>query len=140
MGTPALIGIIEPDKTITAVRCNYDGYVSHAGKMLVENFDTEEKVRELFSYGDMSAIGAKIGTKHDFKSHHAGNGEMCLFYGRDRGEENVDALHYSSKVMLVREGEGYNYIFNPETNCWVCFGYTGRKLSLTKLYKEKVGA
>ena len=129
MGTRSTIGVLNTDGSVTAVYCHWDGYPEHNGKILMENYTTEEKVRELIGFGSISSLGAKIGEQHPFskfelkqeapdfdelmamyaKSESEG---WTTFYGRDRGESDVRANTYDNVEQFVSEfGEEYNYLF-----------------------------
>ena len=54
MATRSTIGVLNTDGSVTAVYCHWDGYPEHNGKILIENYTTEEKVRELISFGSIS--------------------------------------------------------------------------------------
>lgn len=121
MATRSRIGIHNEDGTVTSIYCHWDGYTSNNGRILMEHYATEERVRELMALGDLSSLGPEIGVKHPFhnpngygtpaydeweKQHHG----MCTSYVRDRGETNAVA-----KTVPSGEFEGlfeeYNYLF-----------------------------
>ena len=54
MGTRSLIGKQLKDGSILGVYCHYDGYPEFNGRILRDNFDTEDKVNKLIDGGDMS--------------------------------------------------------------------------------------
>ena len=129
MATRSTIGILNTDGSVTAVYCHWDGYPEHNGKILIENYTTEEKVRELIGLGSISSLGAKIGEQHPFsklelkqeapdfdelmalyaKSEAAG---WTTFYGRDRGEPNCVPNIFPNVADFVNEfSEEYNYLF-----------------------------
>ena len=120
MATRSTIGIINLDNTVTAVYCHWDGYPEYNGTLLVENYDTADKVRDLLALGSISSLGEKIGEKHPFSKFELKDGEvydeaaykgMTTFYGRDRGETDVEARTFSDPTEFVREfGEEYNYL------------------------------
>ena len=129
MATRSTIGVLNTDGSVSAVYCHWDGYPEHNGKILMENYTTEEKVRELIGFGSISSLGAKIGEQHPFskfeikqeapdfdelmamyaKSESEG---WTTFYGRDRRETDVRANTYDNVEQFVSEfGEEYNYLF-----------------------------
>lgn len=55
MATNANIGYIEND-TITYTYLHYDGYPEHVGKMLYEEHNTTDKVKELVGLGYLESI------------------------------------------------------------------------------------
>jgi hypothetical protein len=129
MATRSTIGVLNTDGSVTAVYCHWDGYPEHNGKILIENYTTEEKVRELIGLGSISSLGASIGEQHPFskfelkeeapdfdelmalyaKSQSEG---WTTFYGRDRGETDVNANTFPNVAEFVKEfSEEYNYLF-----------------------------
>ena len=75
------------------IYCHSDGYLEYTGKILNEHYNSEDKVDELLSYGDLSIINENIGEKLDvsFNDYTAfANKKQCRFYMRDRGEKNKE--------------------------------------------------
>ena len=108
MSTRPRIGIQNLNGTITAVYCHYDGYVDHHGPILTEAYSTTEKVQELLGYGSISILDHTIGEKCAFDNCPDG---QCLFYGRDRGEEDVAADTYAGLPDLLEDTEEFTYLF-----------------------------
>jgi len=121
MATRGRIGIHNEDGTVTSIYCHWDNYTAHNGRILLEHYSTEERVRELMELGNLSSLGEEIGEKHPFdnphrygtpaaeewlKQHHG----MCTAYGRDRGE--TDAVAETVPSGEFEElFEEYNYLF-----------------------------
>jgi hypothetical protein len=123
MGTRSTIAIQNEDGTVTGIYCHWDGYLSHNGRILEENYTTEESVRELIDLGDLSSLGETIGTKHDF---NAAPRNECNAYGRDRGEINIDAQTCASWSALINDfGQEYDYLFVPGKG-WLVRYFEGR--------------
>ena len=84
----------------TGIYCGHDSYLSGLGKVLEENYTTEEKVRELISMGGASSIYSTI--------------EESDFYCRD-AHEDLDIEEYESDEELKKEGHDifceYMYLF-----------------------------
>ena len=113
MGTRSTIAIQNADGTVTGIYCHWDGYLSHNGRILAENYTTEESVRELIALGDLSSLGETIGEKVDFDDYDPHEGQ-CVAYGRDRGEINIEAQTYASwSELLDAFGQSYDYLFVP---------------------------
>ena len=109
MGTRSTIAIENDNGTVTGIYCHWDGYVEHNGRILVENYTTEEAVRELIALGDLSSLGETVGEKTDFNNAAKG---QCIAYGRDRGETGVEAATFDSHAELIDSmGQEYDYIF-----------------------------
>ena len=135
MATRSTIAIRNADTTVTGIYCHWDGYLSYNGKVLVENYTTEAAVRELIALGDLSSLGERIGSKHDFDNAPR---DECNAYGRDRGETGVDATTFGSwREMLNKVGEGYNYLFVPGEGWYV--DYDGRRgLVVNEMAKKEM--
>lgn len=84
MGTRSAIGMDNGKGKIEWSYCHWDGYLSHNGRILLENYKTKEQVQALLEQGDMSSLGESVGEKHDFGLRVDGS---CTFYRRDRGED-----------------------------------------------------
>lgn len=111
MGTHATISVEHVDGTVSTTYLHYDGYLSHAGKMLQEHYNTLAKAEELVSHGHMSSLYERIYPvgEHSFENPEKGT---CVFYGRDRGEQGVEPTTTPS-VHSARlfNREEYNYLF-----------------------------
>jgi hypothetical protein len=119
MGTRSTIAIQNADGTVTGIYCHWDGYLSHNGRILAENYTTEAAVRELIALGDLSSLGETVGAKTDFSNPADG---QCVAYGRDRGETGVEARVFNSHADLIENaGQEYDYLFVPGTG-WTVFG------------------
>jgi hypothetical protein len=119
MATRGTVGIKNADGSITSIYTHWDSYPSHNGKILKEHYTTEDKVRQLMQLGNLSVLGAEIGEKQNFDAHVQG---WCLAYGRDRGEEQQEAItHRTIKEWKgSRSGWGceYGYLFDIATGKW----------------------
>lgn len=96
-----------------SIYCHWDGAPSNNGKILLEHYDTEEKVKALIALGSLSSLDKKIapneGDKHSF-CKPAKN--VTVAYHRDRGEGNKPIIaHYEALYSVYEEGEEYNYMF-----------------------------
>jgi hypothetical protein len=122
MGTRSTIAIQNEDGTVTGIYCHWDGYTSNNGRILEENYTTEEAVRELIALGDLSSLGETVGIKHDFDNAPR---NKCNAYGRDRGETGVDAITFGSwDDLLEKMGQEYDYLFTPGKG-WVVSYFSG---------------
>jgi len=104
MSTRSLIACKNQDETFNAVYCHFDGYLDGVGKVLSDNYLTEESANNLISRGDMSTLGKTL--------------DECDFY-TNRGETlkvrrnlTFEQLMEKSKNMWAE----YLYIF--ENNRW----------------------
>lgn len=126
MATRSRIGI-EGKNGITSIYCHWDGYPEHNGKILVEHYADEAKIEQLMKLGNLSSLGAEIGTKHDFDQRVEGE---CTFYGRDRGEKNITARKHIDVEAFLDYREDFNYLFR--NGKWECFDYDKQPVDLYK--------
>ena len=122
MGTRSTIGIQNEDGSVTGIYCHWDGYLNHNGRILNDYYTNEDKVRELIALGDISSLGAEIGTAHDFDDAPAG---VTNAYARDRGERDVDArTAHNWRQFVAENGQEYDYLFTPGAG-WQVSTYNG---------------
>jgi hypothetical protein len=105
MGTRSRIGVMHGDK-LKSVYCHWDGYLSHNGQLLQDHYDSA-KANHLVALGDMSSLGKHIGEAHPFSEFDIDKNDIdfdklialhdlakkegwTTFYGRDRGQTDVD--------------------------------------------------
>ncbi len=127
MATRSTIALEFADGTVGQVYAHWDGYLSHNGKILLNNYTDPFKLRELIDLGQVSSLGAEIGVKHPFDNparfdspeytaYKDQYGDMTKFYGRDRGEEGVGA-HYFKDFADYEQNhqyEEYEYILRTD--------------------------
>ena len=104
---------LSTEKGYKSIYCHWDGHPSNNGKILLEHYDTEDKVKELIALGSLSTLDKKTapdeGDKHSF-CHPAKN--VTVAYHRDRGEGSKPSItHYEALYSVYEEGEEYNYMF-----------------------------
>jgi hypothetical protein len=122
MATRSTISLEFADGTIGQVYCHWDGYLSNNGKILQEYYSNPFVLRDLIDLGGLSSLRPTIGIKHPF-SHYDVDGmtvveyanlyrDMCVFYGRDRGEGQSDATYFKDYDHFLVDGqrEEYDYI------------------------------
>jgi hypothetical protein len=97
MGTRSRIAVMH-GSVCKSVYCHWDGYLEYNGSLLQKHYDST-KANQLVALGDLSSLKPEIGIQHAFGYHgteisaedyEKQFGEMCTFYGRDRGEKGVD--------------------------------------------------
>jgi hypothetical protein len=132
MGTRSRIGVMHGD-ICKSVYCHWDGYLEGVGATLLEHYDSVH-ANYLVALGDISSLGDTIGEEHPFsqfdvkissEEYDKLYGNMTTFYGRDRGEKNVDyrvAQTFAEfKEQFENCGGEYYYIMKDGT--WYCGGY-----------------
>lgn len=106
MSTRSLIGIVEPDGSVKAIYCHFDGYVEYVGEMLVNYYNSEEKCRQLLELGDLSSlrqrIAPELGERHHYDKPAS---DVTVAYHRDRGEELNPPKEFDSKKQMAKEGD-----------------------------------
>lgn len=117
MGTRSRIGYIGTNgRNIVSVYCHWDGYPSHNGKILLENYNTLDKVKELVDEGDISSLRPKCNKPEGHSFNKPVDG-YTIYYGRDRGEIGVRPLSASGKQAFLKmasdSGGEYAYLFVP---------------------------
>ena len=123
MSTRSYICIENEDKTISGIYCHSDGYLTYNGAMLLDHYSDRDKVKELISLGDLSTLLPKLHPEKD-KPHSFDydkrQEDVCVFYGRDRGEIGVEPttveLEKLDKDIFIE----YVYVFGLD-NKWRYF-------------------
>ena len=107
MGTRSRIGIELQDQSIVSVYCHYDGYPEFNGRVLRDNYDTVEKVKELIDGGNMSCTWTNAGWDNETLP------EIGPLYYTMRGESLEDNAPRLDEDMeeFFSDGEEYSYIF-----------------------------
>ena len=116
MGTRSRIGIELQDQSIVSVYCHYDGYPAFNGKVLRDNYDTVEKVKELIDGGNMSCTWTNSGWGNETLP------ETGALYYTMRGESLEDnAPRIDDDITeFLDNGEEYAYIFTRADE-WICY-------------------
>jgi hypothetical protein len=131
MGTRSTIAIRNADGTFEAIYSHWDGYLSHNGRILAENYTEEAKVRELIQLGDISSLGKEIGEQHPFDTYNLKESEKdpqwenwTKAYARDRGETDCAAKTFVSLQHLQNcFSQEFTYVFDSNTAEWsVAYG------------------
>ena len=120
MGTRSTIAIKQKDGKYKQIYCHWDGYLSHNGNVLLNHYNTPEKVKELIALGDLSILDKNIGEKIDFEdSELREKNEQCLAYHRDREEDYFIKIYHSDEDFRKNSQTGeYDYLFDETTSKW----------------------
>ncbi len=118
MATRSTIAIEYADGTVDQIYCHWDGYLDNNGVILRDHYKDPFKVRDLMDLGDLSSLGANIGSQHSFEDRIDGE---CMFYGRDRGETGVGAKRFKDfeDYKANHQYEEYEYILRTDGNWYV---------------------
>ena len=120
MGTRSAIGYKTPEGKVVAKYSHYDGYVAGVGRTLVEHYTQARKIAQMEELGDQSFLAEEIFPKgeHSFNKPEDG---VTVFYGRDRGEEGVEAKEFDTVGDFVDyyEGAGAEYFYLYANGEWI---------------------
>jgi hypothetical protein len=116
MATRSNIGYVMPNGNIRFVYCHWDGYPSYNGRILQEHYQSAYKIAQLVELGDLSSLNKEIGVKINFDDTEARKGQ-CVYYGRDRGEENVLPQETADVSDFVQND--YAYLWNGDE--WIVY-------------------
>lgn len=97
------------------IYCHWDGYPSHHSPILAGHYNSQELAEKLVSHGDISSL-AESCEKPEGHSYDSPADGHTTYYGRDRGETNVDFKVRTSPL----EQEEYSYTWDGEK--WLCDG------------------
>ena len=120
------------------VYCHWDGYPSWNGKILFENYKNRDIVEKLISLGDISSLKEQLETNDKSHSFDKPVEGVTVFYGRDRGEEEVGPREISlaeinGDIMIEYV---YIYTLDDEWKCFAC-GYMGNVCKLEDVLKDE---
>ena len=143
MATRSRIGVMHGN-VCKSVYCHWDGYLENNGRILLENYD-QVKANKLISLGDISSLGPEIGTEHPFsqfessisaEEYEAKFGNMTTFYGRDRGEKDVDykVTDTFQDFLTLVDHCGAEYYYIIKDGVW----YAGSVYETQGLVKESL--
>ena len=132
MATRSNIQVEISDGKSLAIYAHWDGYPSYMGRMLLENYNTQEKALALVTPGDISSIN-KFCDKpegHTFDNPVKG---YTTYYGRDRGEEDCEAHEIDTfTISDIKQGQEWQYQFADGK--WFVDHNTGKWTELTEQY------
>lgn len=123
MSTNSTITVKIKEDKYMSIYCHYDGYPSHNGQLLLDNYNTLDKATALVMLGDLSVLAAstECPSGHTFETPIKG---YTIAYGRDRGETDSAAVTgfslYHTHINGQRE-QAYNYVF--EDGKWTVNGH-----------------
>lgn len=122
MATNSHIGIINTDGSVDIIYCHWDGYPSHHAPILLNHYNTIDKVQELVQLGDISSLEQNISPNTDTHSFDKPEPNVVVAYHRDRGEDwnGVKPRHYTDKKELIDANclFGDVYLFDSNKEKW----------------------
>lgn len=97
MSTRSAIVERQPDGCYRGVYCHWDGYPSHNGRILLDNYKDAGAVSALIDLGDLSQL--------------AETPAACVAYHRDRGEDLNITMHAELGGVLAQIDHRFAYVF-----------------------------
>ena len=129
-----MIAVQNADGTIEAVYAHWDGYLSNNGRILLENYNQEDEVRDLIAKGDISSLDNTIAettfyaTRGSWKDARGGS---------DENWDDVKPKQYESLIYFRKELKDswaeYVYIFDSVNGKWK-WNRAGRLCETAKLH------
>jgi len=121
MSTRSHIARLNKDGSVDSVYCHWDGYPEYNGLILSRYYDNPADIDDLIELGDISVLRPRLFPtgEHTFENPEE---NVTIFYGRDRGDEGMEAHHYATLADWEEEicGENswieFGYLWNGE--CW----------------------
>lgn len=115
MSTRSDIIVQRTDGKFARIYCHWDGYLEHNGAILQEHYNSQARAEELVKEGDLSSLQPKCSKPkgHSFDKPVKG---FCIYYGRDRGEKNVETKIFDSLAAAW-----------PPEDTWTEFTYVWAK-------------
>lgn len=125
MSTRSRIGIENPDGTIRSVYSHFDGYLAGVGAILLEHYQSREKINGLLDLGDISSLGwdydpefAKKNWEHTkmTEEEKEKQARMTLPY-KDRGEDAPARIDKNEEEFISKAGkcfEEYIYLWKQD--------------------------
>ena len=112
MATRSNIAYKTPEGKIRSVYCHWDGYPAHNGEMLVRYYQEARKIAQLVELGSLSLLAPNVFPVGEGHSFDKAQDDVCVFYGRDRGETGVETREYDDIPSWIDDMEEYAYLWN----------------------------
>lgn len=114
MSTHSMISVKLPDGRVRSIYCHFDGHIRTNGRMLLENYNSQELAEQVTSLGHISYLAQKFEPSPESK-HCFSDPEfmVTVVYSRDRGEEDQTPYIWHSEEDFMNDchREEYNYFF-----------------------------
>lgn len=123
MSTRGLISIQDADGKVRSIYCHFDMYLNGGGAMLVEHYNTAEKIEALLKLGSLSTLGARPSPESgEIHSYDDPAADICIAYHRDRGEAFRSPVVWAdANDMLSRAADKYwaDYVYLFRNGDWL---------------------
>lgn len=125
MSTRSYICKENEDGTYTGIYCHSDGYLEHNGAILIDGYNSRDRVEALLKLGNLSYLQPKLepdpNFPHSFDFDKRQEG-VTVAYGRDRGETGQEAQTIKLEDLNKDCWIEYSYIFTKDDK-WKYFEY-----------------
>lgn len=102
------------DGKFRSVYCHFDGYPDGAGATLLNSYVDQKKIEAMLALGDMSQLCDSIECPEGHSYSDSVDGHS-VFYGRDRGETDVECLVKDSRNEChEKNSQAYDYFWDGE--------------------------
>tara|TARA_R110000796_G_scaffold175202_1_gene292251 strand:- start:251 stop:607 length:357 start_codon:yes stop_codon:yes gene_type:complete len=118
MGTSSTISI-KSKTTKRTIYCNFDGYLKHNGRILLNYYTDINDINAMINHGDISLLDVNL--------------DKTIFYSRDMDDMGCSARTYDSDDYGERED--YNYMYVVEEGKW----YYNNLNDWTELTLKEIG-
>lgn len=122
MATRSNIAIKRKNGKVNSIYCHWDGYLSHNGKILLENYQDIDKINKLIELGDISSLAENVEPTTDKHGFDNPEKNVVVAYKRDRGEENVEPRSYNNLEDYLNNVDKlfieYIYLYDEEKSKW----------------------
>lgn len=120
MSTHAAI-ITKTEKGYKGIYVHFDGYPEHTGKILLEHYNTPEKVNELIDLGNLSYLEKRVKPNLDEShSYEKPITDVTIAYIRDKGEYDDDEYPIETNTIEdITDNFSYvEYVYIFDGNEW----------------------
>ena len=115
MATRSTISVQHKDGSISSSYCHWDGYPSHHAPILLGFYPNIEQAELLVKGGSLSRLAEKVNPEQgDVHTFDNPQDDVCIYYGRDRGEIGTDPKLYDTlkDYNEFNDCEEYDYLYS----------------------------
>lgn len=135
MSTRSFIGMAQPDGSIKSIYCHFDGYPTGVGETLCKFYSDPASIQNLLNLGNLSSLKQNLNPpKNSTHSFSSPMENVCVAYGRDRGEANQEASVFLDRQTFQTSGKESwaDYVYLFDQNEWLIWP-TNSKLDFKPL-------
>ena len=143
MGTHCLIGMIRPNRSVTCIYCHYDGYPQYNGKLLLENYQTKDKIKELIELGNISCLDKEVAPSKDMEhTFYKPAKDVTIAYQRDRGEKGQQAKSFHTLKEFYqfynKSAINHVYLYDESFKSWLYLNGLASEINQPTSLQEKI--